>query len=260
VASPSRRACVLTRDALHYRKSCFEHGLRVNGYAIKSYVSDPHSGDLLVIWNRSFRGQEDAERFERGGATVLVAENGLLGKGWLGGNWYSLALHEVAGAGGDFPDGGGSRWDGLGVSLAPWRTAGTETVILGQRGIGSRTVKSPPDWAEKTQARIGGRVRKHPGKHNEGPPLADDLARAAAVVTWASSAALQALAMGVPVWHEHPAWVGRGASRRLQDWGEVPALRDDELRLALFRRLAWAMWRIEEIDSGAAFRHLLEMT
>jgi len=252
-----RRAQVLFKDGLHYRKSCFEHGVKTLGYAITPYINDPRSGDLLVIWNRSFRGSEDAQRFERGGATVLVAENGLLGKGFRGGNWFSLALHHVAGCGGAFPDLGPSRWDAMGVALAPWHLDGGDIVILGQRGIGEYGVKSPEGWEHQTQARVGGRIRKHPGKTGDGVPLAEDLSNTSAVATWASSAALQALALGVPVWYAHPNWVGRTAARPLEVFGKIAPARDDAARLAMFRRIAWCMWEIGEIDSGAAFKHLL---
>ena len=229
------------------------------GFEDKTHISDPGPGDLLVIWNRSFRGSEDAERFERGGAQVLIAENGLLGKGWRDGNWFSLALHHVAGAGGAVVHGGPSRWASFGVDLAPWNVSGTETVVIGQRQIGERGIKSPEAWAERTAEKVGGRVRAHPGKHDPAVPLAQDIARAAQVVTWASSAALQALMLGVPVFYEHPAWIGASAARPLDEFGQEPK-RDDAARLEMFRRAAWAMWRINEIDDGTALRHVLGMS
>ena len=231
--------------------------MSVAGFENKSYISDPGPGDVLVIWNRSFHGAEDADRFARGGASVLVAENGLMGKGWLGGNWYSLALSHVAVAGGVWPHGGKGRWDSFGVDLSPWHPVGGETVVLGQRGIGERGIKSPEAWAERTAQLYGGRVRSHPGKRNEGPPLVEDLVKASAVITWASSSALQALAMGVSVYHDHPNWVGAAAALSLREYGGAPA-QNDEARLAVFHKVAWAMWRIDEIDNGSAFEHLFK--
>ncbi len=250
-----QRASVLVRDALHYRKSCFEHGVALAGYSIKSHINDPGPGDLLVVWNRSFVGAEDAQRFERLGATVVVAENGYLGKGFLGGNWYALALDHHAGAG-RWHDGGPHRWDGLGVKLHPWHRPGGETIILEQRGIGERGIKSPEGWAEKTREQFGGRIRAHPGKRAPSIELEKDLAHASRVITWASSAALQALMLGVPVWYEMPQWIGASAARPLSEFGQEPRC-DDDARLAMFRRLAWAMWQIGEIDDGTAFKHLL---
>jgi len=252
-----RRASVLFRDGLHYRKSCFSHGLEVNGFEVCSYIGNPTENDLIVVWNRSLRSADDADRFARAGATVLVAENGLLGKHWKGGNWYSLAFDHVAGAGGHWPHGGPSRWDSFGIDLKPWRTGGDEVVFMGQRSIGERGIKSPPDWAQQRCRELGGRVRLHPGKHDPTVTLEEDLSRARACATWASSAGLQALVLGVPVWYEHPNWVGGPASRHISEWGTSEPVRDDELRISMFRRVAWAMWNIEEIDSGEAFRHLL---
>ena len=251
------RAQVLMKDGLHYRRQCFAHGLEVCGYTITE-VPDPRREDVLVIWNRSFRGADEAYKFERVGAKVIVAENGYLGKQFQGGNWYALAIGHHAGTG-DWEVGGPERWDDLHVPLADWVSGGTETVILGQRGIGEAGVASPDSWAEKCQARLGGRIRRHPGKAEDAPvSLAQDLANAKQVVTWGSSAALQALMLGVPVFYELPVWIGWRASLPIKDFGQEPK-RDDAARLEMFRRLAWAQWQLDEIDSGVAFKRLLRL-
>lgn len=253
-----KRAVSLLRDGLHYRKIAFDHGLQMAGFTIKNFAfSDPEPGDVIVTWNRSFRGGEDAKRFEACGATVVVAENGLLGKNFNGGNYFSLALDHVAGAGGTWPVGGPDRWDDLRVELRPWRSGGNETIILAQRGIGEPGIKSPDGWAERIQAELGGRIRKHPGRDAPETPIEDDLRNAKQVITWASAAAFQALLLGVPVFYQHPAWAGAGAALPLSEFGKREPLRDDGARLALFRRIAWAQWTIDEIDSGTPFKHLL---
>lgn len=76
-------------------------------------------------------------------------------------------------------------------------------------------------------------------------PLEDDLAKASKVVTWGSGAAIKALMVGIRVESHMPNWIGE------QD-------NTDEGRLAMFRRLAWANWRLSEIESGQAFRWLLQ--
>lgn len=86
--------------------------------------------------------------------------------------------------------------------------------------------------------------------------LEDDLSDARCVVTWNSGAALRALLMGVPAFYEFPAWIGAKAALPLTAWPAEPK-RCDEARLAMFRRLAWAQWRIVEIESGEAFAALL---
>lgn len=247
------RALNLLRASPHYRREAFDVGLRAAGFKIVSAIPDPRPGDLLVSWNLYAGAAEQAWNFRRHGATVLVVENGYLGKVWRGAEWFSLALDHHAGAG-RWVDGGPARWDSWGVELAPWRTGGLETVILGQRGIGECGIASPHRWAEGVQRRIGGRIRQHPG---QGPavPLADDLRRAREVVTWHSGAALHALLMGIPVWCDFPQWIGAGAALPLSQYG-APAMRDDAARLAMFRRMAWAQWTLEEVRTGEPIARL----
>ena len=98
-------------------------------------------------------------------------------------------------------------------------------------------------------------MRPHPGT-KPAKPLADDLKGAAAVATWGSGAALKALALGIPVFYDFPRWIGAGAGTTLDCRIKAP-LRCDASRLAMFRRLAWAQWRLSEIESGEAFDRVL---
>lgn len=250
------RALNLLRQAPHYRRDAFDAGLRAAGFDVVTDLRDPRPGDLLLTWNSYAGFGETGRAFAQRGATWLVAENAPLGNGWRGGSWYSLAIGAVALTGGDFRPGGPERWDGWGVDLAPWRT-GDETVILAQRGIGAPGVRSPDRWAEQVRGRVGGRIREHPGT---GPalPLADDLQRAREVITWSSAAAVQALLLGVPVWHAHPHFVCAGAARPLAQFGKADPLRDDAERMEAFRRLAWAMWTLEEITTGEPIARLAD--
>jgi len=242
------RALNALRNGPHYRREAFAQGLKASGYTVHDSFHDPRPGDALLIWNRYGHFAEMAIRFESVGATVIVAENSPLP---MPGHWYSVALSHVAMTGGAVPDRGPQRWDSWGQKLAPWRTGGSEIVILAQRQIGHPSVASPPNWAERVRERIGGRIRQHPGM-NSAVPLADDLRNASAVVTWSSAAAIQALAMGIPVWHAHPAFIGAAASRPLAEFGVEPR-RDNAARLAVFRRLAWAVWSLDEIAAGKPF-------
>jgi hypothetical protein len=90
-----------------------------------------------------------------------------------------------------------------------------------------------------------------------GVSLEHDLRSASRVITWASSAALCAIKMGVPVFYEMPKWIGAEAARPLSEFGRLPN-RDDASRLRMFRRMAWALWERSEIESGEAFAHLLK--
>ena len=247
------RALCLLPDGPNYRKADFLAGLAVAGLKVVQELPNPGAGDVLILWTRGSWRDAEARRFEAAGATVLVAENGYMGKVWRDQKWFALAVGHHAGAG-TWPDAGPQRWDGWGVELSPWRDGGTDIVILEQRGIGEPGIASPDRWAEKVQKRIGGRIRKHPGASIPAVSLRDDLANASCAVTWHSGAALQALLMGVPVFYDFPQWIGATAARPLAEFDKGPAHGD---RLTLFRKAAWAMWTAEEIRSGVAFETIL---
>lgn len=233
------RAWLGLRPGVHYRREAFTHGLEKLGYRVihEETPRRPGDRDVLVIWNRYRGWAQAADQFESRGQKVLVAENAAWGNSFAGAQWYSLAhgFHNTAGR---FQVGGNERWDSLGVELSPWRTSG-ETVVLPQRGIGPPQVAMPHGWTSKQ----AGRVRPHPGTR-DCVPLDVDLANAGKVVTWGSGAAIKALTWGIPVESHMPNWIGE------QD-------NTDAGRLAMFRRLAWAQWRLNEITSGDAFRWLL---
>lgn len=243
-----KRAVSLIRPQLVYRREAFHAGLQAAGYKLESYLAEIRPHDVLVIWNRYGEYDAHAKRFEKAGARVVVAENPYLREG----KWLALAKSHHSGAG-SWNVGGPERWDALGIELQPWRSEGKEVLILGQRAIGELGIAAPRGWAETIQKQLGGRVRSHPGTSAPAVALEDDLRKAHAVVTWNSSAALRALILGVPVFCAFPQWIGASAATPID---EFPRPRDVD-RLAMFRRLIWAQWTIEEIKSGEAFRCLL---
>lgn len=245
----------MLRPQLSYRRESFSRGLQAAGYKVIYRIAKPEPSDVLLIWNRYGGFDDQARHFERAGARVLVAENAYLD---LPGKWFAVSLSHHNGPG-QWPDGGPERWDLWGIELQPWRDVDEDVgpLILAQRGIGEPGLASPVGWAEATRKKIGGRIRAHPGNGTPRVPLEQDLARASAVVTWGSSAALRALIYGVPVWYAMPGWIGAGAAKPLSEWGSEPR-RDDAARLAMFRRLAWAIASIDEVQSGEAFTRLLE--
>lgn len=235
------RAWLNLRHSVPERLKAFTQGLERCGYTVvEGLTTKPGKGDILVTWNRIRDGHPAACRFEESGHPVLVAENAAWGNGFVGNHWYTIArtAHNQAGR---FPIGEADRWDALGVRLDRWRKQG-ETVILPQRGIGN-VGQMPLQWPAKALAKYGGRIRKHPG---QGPaiPLEQDLRICGRVITWGSGAAIKALMFGIQVVSEMPNWIGA------QD-------NTDGGRLAMFRRLAWAQWTLEEIADGLPFRRLL---
>lgn len=231
-------ALSLLPDGPNYRREAFSTGLRAAGFTMAEFCV-PKEGDVLLLWNRHPKHEPIAKQFEAAGATVLVTENGYFGKEWAARKWFALAKghHNGAGAWNQGPD---ARWDEWGAEIGAARGAEGETVILAQRGIGEPGVASPSWWAQSAQRRYGGRIRPHPGAVNNVADLLVDLKWASRVITWGSSAALLAMLDGIEVVSEFEKWIGKGADR-----------------LAIFRRLIWAMWTSEEIESGQAFQWLL---
>lgn len=220
------------------RVEAFTAGLQRVGYrVVLGLHRAPRENDLLVTWNRIGAADHVAGMFR----SVIVAENATWGNDFMGGNWLHLARdrHNTAGM---FPAGGPERWDSLCVELKPFR-AGGETVILAQRGIGAPPTAMPAHWPDDAWRRHGGRIRRHPGR-NKAMPIEQDLRNCGKAVTWGSGAAIKALMLGIPVVSEMPGWIGE------QDSTEAG-------RLEMFRRLAWAQWRLSEIADGEPFARLI---
>jgi hypothetical protein len=256
------RAYLMIRQEPHYRRWAFEQGLHAAGYELAgSPRGSINREDVLVVWNRYGHYARQAEIFEAAGARVVVAENGLFGRDWLGAHWYSIALRWPAAVGGQtiptYTD--SPRWDSLGVNLCGWRNDGEEVIVLAQRGIGPPGRASPAGWhrtAAEQLRRITKRpvrIREHPGEKTA-TPLEHDLERAHCVVTWASGAALKALLLGVPVFSGFSDWCGNSAARPFGSDIEQPLKGD---RLPTLRRLAWTTFRTDELASGLPFRALL---
>lgn len=248
----------MIRQAPLYRREAFEQGLRACGYEIHGTPRDAiRPDDVLLIWNRYGEGAIHAERFEAAGATVIVAENGYLGRDWRGEHWYALARRHHNGAG-DWRPAGPERWDAWGVEFQPWRERGKEIVILATRGIGPQGIAEPHGWSARVYDQVRQltekpvRIRHHPGE-NSCVPLEVDLWEAECVITWGSGAALKALMMGIPVFYGFDRWIGGGAARFWD--GTLEPVRP--CRQPTFRRLAWSVWRTHELATGAPFARLL---
>jgi hypothetical protein len=235
--------------------------LKGMGYSI-ALTPDPKPkpGDILVLWNRHARDEAFARAYESAGAQVIIVENGYFGRNFGGTEWFAMATGQHNGAG-VWPDLGVGRWKSLGMGLSPWRRSGSDIVLLATRHMGSNVTREPQGWLATVERHIKKRtkrtvrIRAHPGPQSVVPDvsLENDLANAHAVVTWGSSAGLKALAMGVPCFTGFSQWIGAACC--------YPALHDIEDtwsgdRLPMFRRVASAMWSLEEIKSGVAFRAL----
>lgn len=244
-------------QSTHYGRESFAAGFSRLGYTQVHKLPNPDAGDVVVMWNRYGTNESLAQKFERVNAPVVIVENGFFGKTWRGSQFYSISRNQHNTHRPASPT-ASDRWAGWQVDLLPWHKPGGDTVILGQRGIGAIGVKSPTDWAKVMQRTLKrGRVRVHPGKNAAAAsPLVEDLKHASEVFTWASSAAIIAIRLGVPVFHGYTKWVGLEASRPIAQHALGPNT-SDAARLRMFERLAWAMWTRAEVESGVALEVLL---
>lgn len=261
-----RRAYCLIRSQPWYRAQAFVAGLRAAGYEVSTAVPDNvRPGDVLLQWNRYAVNHDQANRFEAAGGTVLVAENGYIGrdgvapkfdvhpKGPQPESYYALGL-------GFHNDHarvllGPERAPPL--ELQPWRRGGEHILVCPNRsfGVGNRIM--PLDWAERCaerlrkQTRRPVRVRRHPGNDAPQRPLVADLAGAWAVVVWSSSCAAHALAAGIPTYIEAPHQILKPASAS----GPVddPVCPEREPHFAVMAR---GQFMVREIEAGEPF-HLL---
>ena len=249
----TKTANILLHHSPYYRLHVFSEGLKKHGFRIihDRNASPRGPDDLLLLWNRNRPHEQIAQRYEAAGATVLISENGYLGK------TKALAKNHHSGAG-SWHVGQADRWGALGIDIKPWRDDGEHILVLPQRSIGEIGVAMPRNWEQTIMPRLKKmtkrpiRLRKHPGKNND-HPIEADLDGAWAAVTWASGAGLKAICAGIPVFHDYAKWVGALAATTTFDI-ENPYLGD---RGTMFHNLAWAQWSWEEIESGEAFKWLL---
>lgn len=264
-----RQAWSLLRPQPWYRADVFARGLARAGYELRGDAPRGAPGRILVIWNRYGSSHQSASEFERQGGTVLVAENGYLGAGGTapkfdvhpGGpkphHYYALAVGWHNGRGSS-PCGPEDRFSRLGVELKPWRTDGGHILVAPNRSFGVGKQVMPEDWARQVVERLRGqtkrevRVRPHPGNDAPQRPLAADLEGCWAAMVWSSGAAVHSLLAGIPTFIAAPFHIlkGAGAGGSLDE----PVMPD---RLPHFERMAYAQWRLDEIESGLPFRALL---
>jgi hypothetical protein len=258
-------AWIAVHSQLTARREAAAAGLEAHGFAPVVGDAKPTrfcAGDVLVIWNRYGHRDGWAREMERAGGRVFVMENGYVPYP-SGVDTLALAEGHHTGAGW-WAVGGPERWAGWGVEIQPWQDMPPPwpVIIAPQRGIGPDGVAMPRGWADRTALMCRRhttrevRVRPHPGRHAPAVPLAEDLAVAGVVVVWSSRVGLEALLAGVPVVSLSPHWIGRTAA-----WPDLAELDAPPFptaaRLAMFERLAWAQWTIEEIANGCAFAGLL---
>lgn len=253
-----KRAYCMIRENIRERHNAFVEGLLSVDYEVVCGVPRGASeGDVLLIWNR--RGEQEliADRFEKAGGTVLVAEEGYIRRD----RFYALARRYHNGGGQELVN-DPSRVSLLGVEPAPWRSDGDHVLVCPNRFIGPRAALMPFRWGVDTAARMKKmtgrevRLRPHPGRDKSalvnGRSLADDLAGAALCVVWWSSTGVAALLAGIPVMYCAPWWIASSAAAH-GIGKEAP--RGD--RRPALERIANSQFLPAEIAEGLPFRSLV---
>lgn len=264
-------ALCLIRPQPHYRRDAFEQGLKRAGYSLVDGGHPSSRDDLLVIWNRYGSFASMADVWERQGGTVLVCENGYIGRDDQDRQYYAIGVHGHNGSGW-FPVGDEDRFAKLGIELEPYRPHGEYIVVRGQRGIGPPMMASPPSWHDE----MGRNLRKvqplpvkiipHPGNVDPKPTYDDDLRKAEAVVIWSSALGVRALTLGIRVFYEAPKWICSRAARHIhghlaEQITDGNRERFDENRMQALHHMAWGQRSVSEIETGEPFdmiRHNLQ--
>lgn len=249
--------CQIRQDP-HYRRYAFETGLRKAGYRMVTAGSPGGKHDLLVIWNRYGSFAAMADTWEAKGGTVLVCENGYVGKDEHNHQYYAISAHGHNGSGW-WPEATYDRFEKLNLEINEWqKNEAGHLLICGQRGIGSSLMASPPDWHKKVlpylmlRTKRPIRTRLHPGNNAPTVPLEEDLKGAYACVIWSSSSGIKSLLLGIPVLYAAPYWMCSEAAEKLLE-SKVDTVSLPENRAEAMQKMAWAQWSVKEIEEGTPF-------
>ena len=143
-----------------------------------------------------------------------------------------------------------------GVKIKPWRKSGRHVVIATQSNQFGRPFGiDAPAWA----ASIEQRVRQHTDRpvvvRPKGSlrPLSADLRDCWALVTHSSNAAVEAVALGIPVFVEPDSAAAQVGNRDLSDM-ENPLMPDG--REQWWNSLMCQQFSLGEMHDGTAYRHL----
>lgn len=242
------RAVLRIRKEPYYRRNAFEQGLQRVGFQLVEGIRKPDGPeDWFITWNRQGGDEVTADQWEKDGGTVIVAENGYLQR--IDKTYYAISVHGHNGSGW-FPIGSEDRFKELRYPLKEWRVGrGGYRLVCGQRGIGSRTMRSPPRWAESIIAKYQKagercRLRLHPGNFAPKVPLVDDLRDAKVCSIWSSAAGVMALVEGIEVEHHAPHWICEGGSSELG-------------RLMALHKMSHGQWHFKEIETGEPFARII---
>lgn len=150
----------------------------------------------------------------------------------------------------------GRRLETLGIKVQPWQRSGADVLVCPPDWGWSRLMATDPNlWLADVQRKLKANTDRAIviRKRNSTAPLADDLARAWAVVTYTSNVAVDALLAGVPVFVTGDC-AARSMGRSDPVNIEFPRRPDDRERWAGV--LADNQWTMDEIAAGSAWEKL----
>lgn len=206
--------------------------------------SEYEPADFATCWGMHAQGKQIVSSFNRRGKPVIVVDAGYYGRKDCYLQFSINGLNNLPD--GPLPD---DRARAQGLIAAPVRQRKGYGLVLAQKpGDAQHGIDDMPAMIAMLcdAARLDGlepRVRPHPQVAPADCTLAEDLAGAAAVFTWNSTAAYEAMIAGVPVRVFGPA-----VYREAVETGELQPL---------LNRVAYGQWQPTEIISGQAFRFIL---
>lgn len=249
-----------------------EKGFRAHGINSIAYkrvspdLKNPLDEDckLSVHWGVRAINREIRESHKKNGGRCLVIELGALPNR---SKWLSMGFNGLAGLG-DYnlkPIMPADRWIKYHArKMKPWSiNKKGHILLLGQTPNDSALYGFDiMRWISTTKGffnREGVKCvyRAHPGKRgaisDAMPDLQKQIAEARTVVTYNSTAGVEAILMGKPTIALHKgSMVWEMTKHKLEDWDSNYA--PDRAQWAC--QLAYKMWRSEEVESGMAWEHL----
>ncbi len=239
-------------------------GLKRHGIScgiVSQFPANPRT-DTVICWGWRI-GQQQA----RMGRRVLVMERGYIGDrfAWTSLGWNGLNGRATFGRRED----GGERFRAHHADLMKlWRTGGDYVLIAGQvPGDAALAGRCLRGWYEQQAQRAAvywlpvkfrahplayrrGGVFDVPGAESIGGELADNLQRAALVITYNSNTAVESILAGVPTVAVDAGSMACGVA--LPDLPKTLAVPEPD-RLTWAHRLAWNQFTLAEIESGFAW-------
>ncbi len=256
------------RVSIHYRKEfqhhaiwadAFTRGLGRHGIVPRTIDGwSPTDCDLAVFWGHHFRSKAVREVQLSRGLNYLVAERGYVGDRK---EWTSLGYNGLNGQA-DFcnENSPGDRWKEHPEKAKAWSPGSKYILLIGQVPTDSAVLGINFDrWVKDTTmeleqfAKLPVVFRPHPLIEKPRLDLEKELISAACVVTYSSTAGVNAVLAGKPVIAFDPrSMVWPIAGHELADVFDPP-MPD---RKQWLNNLAYSQWTLKEIERGVAWEHL----